>query len=81
MSTFRDIIKKSVLESFTGSSITTMTVCVTLGITVILALYIFVVYYIDLVVFLMIDAKLIPPPQNKHDHHEPPSTLLHGAKN
>ena len=63
MSTFRDIIKKSVLESFTGSSITTMTVCVTLGITVILALYIFVVYYIDLVVFLMIDAKLIPPPQ------------------
>ena len=47
MSTFRDIIKKSVLESFTGSSITTMTVCVTLGITVILALYIFVVYYLS----------------------------------
>ena len=47
MSSFRDIIKKSVLESFTGSSITTMTVCVTLGITVILALYIFVVYYLS----------------------------------
>ena len=44
---FRDIIKKSVLESFTGSSITTATVCVTLGITVILALYIFVVYYLS----------------------------------
>ena len=44
---FRDIIKKSVLQSFTGSSITTTTVCVTLGITVILALYIFAVYYLS----------------------------------
>ena len=44
---FRDIIKKSVLESFTGSSITTTTVCVTLGITVILALYLFAVYYLS----------------------------------
>lgn len=44
---FRDIIKKSVLESFTGSNITTTTVCVTLGITIILALYIFVVYYLS----------------------------------
>ena len=40
---FRDIIKKSVLESFTGSSITTVTVCVTLAITIVLALYIFIV--------------------------------------
>lgn len=44
---FRDIIKKSVLESFAGSNITTTTVCVTLGITIILALYIFVVYYLS----------------------------------
>ena len=44
---FRDIIKKSVLESFAGSNITTTTVCVTLGITIILALYIFAVYYLS----------------------------------
>lgn len=44
---FKDIIKKSVLESFTGSNITTTTVCVTLGITVIIALYIFLVYYLS----------------------------------
>lgn len=44
---FRDIIKRSVLESFTGSSITTTTVCVTLGITIVLALYIFIVYYLS----------------------------------
>ncbi|WWR15320.1 DUF4956 domain-containing protein [Lachnospiraceae bacterium JLR.KK008] len=44
---FRDIIKKSVLESFTGSSITTVTVCVTLAITIVLALYIFIVYYLS----------------------------------
>lgn len=44
---FKDIIKKSVLESFTGSNITTTTVCVTLGITIILALYIFIVYYLS----------------------------------
>lgn len=44
---FRDIIKKSVLESFAGSNITTTTVCVTLGITIILALYIFTVYYLS----------------------------------
>lgn len=44
---FKDIIKKSVLESFTGSNITTATVCITLGITIILALYIFVVYYLS----------------------------------
>lgn len=44
---FRDIIKNSVLESFTGSNITTTSVCVTLGITVILAAYIFMVYYLS----------------------------------
>ncbi len=44
---FRDIIKKSVLQSFTGSNITTTTVCITLMITVILALYIFAVYYLS----------------------------------
>ncbi len=44
---FKDVIKKSVLESFTGNNITTTTVCVTLGITIILALYVFVVYYLS----------------------------------
>jgi len=44
---FKDIIKKSVLESFSGSNITTTTVCITLGITIILALYIFAVYYLS----------------------------------
>lgn len=44
---FRDVIKKSVLESFSGSNITTTTVCITLGITIILALYIFAVYYLS----------------------------------
>ena len=44
---FKDIIKKSVLESFTGSNITTTTVCITLGITIVIALYIFLVYYLS----------------------------------
>ena len=44
---FRDVIKKSVLESFSGSNITTTTVCITLGITIILALYVFAVYYLS----------------------------------
>ncbi len=44
---FKDIIKKSVLESFTNSNITTTAVCVTLGITTILALYIFAVYFLS----------------------------------
>ncbi len=44
---FKDIIKRSVLESFTGSSITTTTVCVALGIDLILALYVFAVYYLS----------------------------------
>ncbi len=44
---FKDIIKKSVLESFTGSNITTTTVCITLAITIVLALYIFAVYYLS----------------------------------
>ena len=44
---FKDIIKKSVLESFTNSNITTTAVCVTLAITTILALYIFAVYFLS----------------------------------
>lgn len=44
---FKDVIKKSVLESFMGNNITTTTVCITLGITIILALYIFLVYYLS----------------------------------
>lgn len=44
---FKDVIKKSVLESFMGNNITTTTVCITLGITIMLALYIFLVYYLS----------------------------------
>lgn len=44
---FKDVIKKSVLESFMGNNITTTTVCITLGITIILALYVFLVYYLS----------------------------------
>lgn len=44
---FKDVIKKSVLQSFSGSNITTATVCITLGITILIALYIFVVYYLS----------------------------------
>lgn len=44
---FKDIIKRSVLESFTKSNLTTTTVCVTLGITILIALYIFIVYYLS----------------------------------
>lgn len=44
---FKDLIKKSVLESFSSNNITTATICITLAITVVLALYIFVVYYLS----------------------------------
>jgi len=44
---FKDLIKKSVLESFSNNSITTATICITLAVTLILALYIFVVYYLS----------------------------------
>lgn len=43
---FSDMIKKSVLEGFNGSNITTPDILVTLGITVLVSLYIFVVYYL-----------------------------------
>ena len=46
MKTFADIIKKSVLQDLNASNMTTTTVIITLGITCILALYLFVVYYI-----------------------------------
>ena len=46
MKTFADIIKKSVLQDLNASNMTTTTVVITLGITCILALYLFVVYYI-----------------------------------
>lgn len=45
MATFSDIFKKSFLEGFSGSNITTATILVTLFVTCVLALYIFVVYY------------------------------------
>ena len=45
MNTFSDIFKKSFLEGFNGSGITTGRILVTLGVTAILAAYIFVVYY------------------------------------
>lgn len=46
MNTFSDIFKKSFLEGFSGSNITTATILVTLLVTSLLALYIFVVYYV-----------------------------------
>lgn len=42
---FKDMLKKSVLEGFSGSNMTTGLIAASLGITVLLALYIFVVYY------------------------------------
>lgn len=45
MNTFSDIFKKSFLEGFSGSNITTAQILVTLAVTCGLALYIFVVYY------------------------------------
>lgn len=45
MKTFADIIKKSVLQDMNAGNITTTAILVTLGVTCILALYIFVVYY------------------------------------
>jgi uncharacterized membrane protein YhiD involved in acid resistance len=46
MNTFSDIFKKSFLEGFSGSDITTARILVTLAVTCVLALYIFIVYYI-----------------------------------
>ncbi len=44
MTTFKDIFKKSFLEGFAASEITTITVVAALGIACVLALYIFFVY-------------------------------------
>ena len=44
MTTFKDIFKKSFLEGFAASEITTITVVAALGIACALALYIFFVY-------------------------------------
>jgi len=46
MNTFSDIFKKSFLEGFSGSDITTARILVTLTVTCIIALYIFIVYYV-----------------------------------
>ena len=46
MNTFSDIFKKSFLEGFNGGNITTGRVAVTLTVTVLLAAYIFIVYYV-----------------------------------
>lgn len=46
MNTFSDIFKKSFLEGFSGSDITTARILVTLAVTCVLALYIFIVYYV-----------------------------------
>lgn len=46
MNTFADIFKKSFLEGFSGSDITTARILVTLMVTCALAIYIFVVYYV-----------------------------------
>lgn len=45
MNTFSDIFKKSFLEGFNSGDITTGRILVTLGVTVVLAAYIFIVYY------------------------------------
>ena len=46
MNTFSDIFKKSFLDGFTGSDITTARILVTLLVTCAIAFYIFVVYYV-----------------------------------
>ena len=46
MNTFSDIFKKSFLEGFNGGNITTGKVAVTLTVTVLLAAYLFFVYYV-----------------------------------
>lgn len=46
MNTFADIFKKSFLDGFSGSDITTARILVTLLVTCAIALYIFVVYYV-----------------------------------
>ncbi len=46
MNTFADIFKKSFLDGFSGSDITTARILVTLFVTAAIALYIFVVYYV-----------------------------------
>ncbi|MCR4691196.1 MAG: DUF4956 domain-containing protein [Lachnospiraceae bacterium] len=45
MNTFGDIFKRSFLEGFSGSDITTGRIVATLSVTAVLALYIFAVYY------------------------------------
>ena len=44
MTTFKDIFKKSFLEGFASSEITTITIVAALGLACVLALYIFLVY-------------------------------------
>ncbi len=46
MNTFADIFKKSFLDGFSGSDITTARILVTLLVTCAIAIYIFVVYYV-----------------------------------
>ena len=46
MNTFSNIFKKSFLEGFSAGDITTGKIVVTLLVTVLLAIYIFVVYYV-----------------------------------
>lgn len=46
MNTFSNIFKKSFIEGFSGSDITTGRILVTLAVTCVLALYIFIVYYV-----------------------------------
>lgn len=46
MNTFSNIFKKSFIEGFSGGDITTGRIVVTLAVTCVLALYIFIVYYV-----------------------------------
>ena len=43
---FTDVIKKSVLQGFTNTDIPTVQIVITLGITFIIALYIYFIYAI-----------------------------------
>lgn len=46
MNTFSNIFKKSFLEGFSSGNISTSTILVTMAVTIVLALYIFVVYFL-----------------------------------
>ena len=44
---FRDIIKNSILETMENSTLSTASICVTLGIAILFCIYIYTVYYLS----------------------------------